>query len=281
MFCEARQGCSKRTHIGWGLLAVLATLMLADSAGLARAADEHGVRPLRVLFVGNSYTNFNLMPVLIRRIAASGPSPVALEVRSAARPGFTIRRHWQRRRALALIKSGQFTHVVLQGHSLDPVERPEEFEAYMLRFKQAVDAAGAQTVLYQTWARHPSDSLYRVHPTLRSVDVMHSSVAGAYRRLSVRMGARLAPVGAAWRRSLLTYPEIRLHRPDGSHPNWAGTFLAACVIYGAIAEQDPAQTTYWPVEVGPERAARLRNVATEALTEPEQADESFVSSVDY
>ena len=49
-----------------------------------------------------------------------------------------------------------------------------------------------------------------------------------------------AYVGAAFHEIVVSHPEIELYDPDGSHPSYVGTCLAAMVMYktvfGEIAE---------------------------------------------
>ncbi len=220
----------------------------------------------RVLFIGNSYTHYNLLPVLVSRLAAAMPDPLRLRVRAVTRPGYTLRMHWKKRKELlSRIRNGKYSHVVLQGHSLDPIDRIDEFQEYASRFDRAIDAAGAQTVLYQTWARHPGDRLYRDHPLVHSAEEMFARVDDVYARAAHRLDARLAPVGLAFKRALQQHPDLRLYRPDGSHPSRSGTFLAACVIFGSLTDSDPARSAYRPHEISRSEARKLKQVAAAAL----------------
>jgi hypothetical protein len=40
------------------------------------------------------------------------------------------------------------------------------------------------------------------------------------------------------------HPEISLWGDDGSHPNGAGTYLAACVFYAVIFRSSPSGLSY-------------------------------------
>jgi hypothetical protein len=154
---------------------------------------------------------------------------------------------------------------VLQDHSLRPVDRPEEFAEYLERFKHAIDASSAHTVLYATWPRHPSARLYREHAFLRSFGQMAEQVDSAYRGAAERLSAQLAPVGPAFERALLQHPELAVYRPDGTHPSMAGSFLAACVLYGTLTGQDPQAASYVPWELPVHEAALIKQIAAETL----------------
>jgi hypothetical protein len=81
-------------------------------------------------------------------------------------------------------------------------------------------------VLLVTWAR-------------RGRDGDQALLDAAYAGTARAAGARLAPVGPAWRRALADHPELALHREDGSHPAPAGTYLAACVLVAVLTGRCP------------------------------------------
>jgi hypothetical protein len=221
---------------------------------------------LRVLLVGNSYTRFNVMPRLLERLAQSAHGDRPFHVEVEAKGGCTLRRHWLGGKALTLIRTRHYSHVVLQDHSLRTIDRPAEFDEYVARFDHAIAATSARTVLYGTWARAPSARLYREHPLVRSFQEMADRIDSAYRSAAERLSAQLAPVGPAFERTLAEHPELELYKSDGAHPTMAGSFLAACVIYGTITGEDPLHASYVPYELGPEPAALVKQIASETLS---------------
>ncbi len=244
-------------------MALLATA--AASRVHATAVTEAPLTPQRVLLVGNSYTRFNMMPHLLARLSeeVAGARPLAVE--AEARPGRTLRMHWRDGRALALIRSGGFEQVVLQDHSMRTVDRPAEFAEYVARFTQEIQARSGRVVLYATWPRHPTARLYRQHPWLRSFDQMAEQVDAAYRGAAEHSAAALAPVGPAFERALLSYPQLSLYRNDATHPSMAGSFLAACVLYGTLSGVDPTRSSYVPYELAPADAELIKRIAAETL----------------
>lgn len=237
---------------------------LAWSAPLAATPAQH-----HVLLVGNSYTRFNVMPVLLRRVAASVPGGPRLRVDSVAKGGYTLRMHWRKREARERIRRRGYTHVVLQGHSLSPLDRREEMRRYASRFGRLIEQRRARTVLYETWARAPEDRFYREHP-VGSPDAMRRQVADTYARVAADLSAEVAPVGRAFELARLRAPELPLLRPDGSHPTIHGSYLAALVLYAAVAGGDPRAVEYRPWHVSPAQAQRMRALAHQVVR-PEAA----------
>ncbi len=96
--------------LGWCLLAQ------TDSAANSVTAVQP--KPLRVLFIGNSYTYFNNLPELLRAVAASQKDGPRIETEGSLSGGKSLQWHWENSRALEAIRRGGWDFVVLQEHSL-------------------------------------------------------------------------------------------------------------------------------------------------------------------
>jgi len=80
-------------------------------------------QPMRVLFVGNSYTHYNNMPKLFEQMADS--KGVKLEVLMDAKSSHTFQMHSKRPELYKSINSAKWDYVVLQGFSRELAqERP-------------------------------------------------------------------------------------------------------------------------------------------------------------
>jgi hypothetical protein len=179
------------------------------------------LKPLRVLFVGNSYTFFNEMPAMVAELAHSAREPRPLQYELAVEGGVTLEWHQQQPRTLERIDAGPWDDVVLQEQSLRPVDEAERFYTYGQRLIDRVTVQGARPVLYLTWARQGQPA-------------MQTALNRAYTELARRTGAVVAPVGVAWQRALEADPELPLYTEDGSHPTALGSYLAACVFYTVL-----------------------------------------------
>src|SRR5262245_45500315 len=74
-------------------------------------------RPLKALFVGNSFTARNDLPGLVAQLAAARGR--RLEHRLISAGGASLRTHWNAGVALEVIQGGQYDHVILQEQSTD------------------------------------------------------------------------------------------------------------------------------------------------------------------
>ena len=77
--------------------------------------------------------------------------------------------------------------------------------------------------------------------------------------MAQQLGVGLSPVGIAWEIVRRERPEIDLYVKDGSHPSYAGSYLAAAVGYLTLFKEPFKADT--PVLLDPEVAKYLRSVA--------------------
>ena len=179
---------------------------------------------MNVLFIGNSFTQRNNLPGLIAKMAESRGKELRHTLISAG--GASLRQHWNAGKAPRAIESGGYDRVVLQEQSTLPIKNAARFAENVRLFDPAIKAAGAETVLYLTWARaHAPES--------------QQALTDAYTSIGAELGATVVPAGEAWRRFLAKYREPVLHDKDQSHPALAGSYLAACTFYAVLFEDNP------------------------------------------
>lgn len=201
-------------------LAILAAL-LGGMTFHASAAE-----PLRVLFVGNSYTFYNRLPDIVKQMSIDAGQTRPLEVADVTFGGASLEQHWQLGDVQAALAEKDWDYVVIQDHSMMPVKDPEKTRQYVKLIADAARADGAQPILYLTWARQNNPAMQA------QLDTVYTSLAEETRSL-------LAPVGQAWQRALAETPKPVLFTPDGSHPSYTGSYLAASVFYSLIYGTQP------------------------------------------
>jgi hypothetical protein len=158
-----------------------------------------------------------------------------IEVASSTIGGATLRKLWDDGHARAEIHAHPWTHVVLQGQSVEPCTHRTEYVEYARRFEAEARAVGATVVLYGTWPRRVGDAFYS-GGGVRSPSVMLGCLQAAWRD-AMGQGVEVADVGVAWMHALAQRPGIVLYQGDGSHPTEAGTFLAAEVLASTLTGQ--------------------------------------------
>jgi hypothetical protein len=179
---------------------------------------------IKILFIGNSFTQRNDLPGLIAAMAAEREVCIQHELISAG--GASLRNHWNAGRAAKAIASGGYDYVVLQEQSTLPVKNAKRMAENVRLFDEAIKQAGAKTVLYMTWARqHTPES--------------QQAITDAYGAIGEELGAVVVPVGVAWPKFLAKHDRSLLYDRDQSHPSPAGSYLAACVFLAALLKINP------------------------------------------
>jgi hypothetical protein len=235
----------------------------SDSGDADAATPDGGPTALRVLFIGNSYTYVNDLPGMLARIAATAGTGPAISTDEVVEGGATLWDHWSNGLAQARIAEGGWTHVVLQGQSLESDYPSPAFSDMARQFGELAIEAGAYPTLFVTWARASGDTQYV--PSLGSFinpDEMQDRITVGYADVGRQLpGSILACVGEAFRTSLRDHPAIVLHQADRSHPTVAGTYLAASTFYVALTGSPVPPAGEVPPEVSAQDAALLREVA--------------------
>lgn len=187
---------------------------------------------IKLLFIGNSFTQRNDLPELIAELAAARGMRVEHELISVG--GASLRNHWNRENAAKAIASGGYSYVVLQEQSTLPVKNAKRMAENIRLFDEVIKATGSKTVLYMTWARQHSPEHQQV-------------IADAYLTIGKELGAIVVPVGLAWQKFHAKHDSPVLHDRDQCHPTLAGSYLAACVFLTVLLKANPVG-----IEAGPE-----------------------------
>lgn len=247
------------------LIAIAAALLVLQDAPRvethgSRRVITNNARPAasatrNVLIIGNSLSYFNEIPWMLEQVARSKKAQPALHVEFSGGSGLTLEQHWKMGKALRRIDEERWDFVVLQAQSTEAVRAPAVFEEFAQRFDAAIRARHAHTVILETWA--PRDARYP-----------QRAFNEEYEKVAHRLGATLAPVGTAW--SSLLASGLKLYEDD-VHPNVAGSYLAACVLY-AIAYADSPSGAIYRFDVHYDiREFYRRSLEEDSIDEPKAA----------
>lgn len=224
-----------------------------------QAADS-----LRVLFVGNSHTFVNNVPLLVESLAVSGAKVCTTDM--CAVGGFTLDDHTRTQATLDKIAQGGWDHVVLQEQSQIPTISYWRFNL-MYPAARTLDSliqlAHGSTVFFMTWGwRNGGTMEFRGHtsPPFRDYFEMQDSVAVAYQMIAEELGAGMAPVGLAWAEARRRDSLIDLWQEDESHATLKGSYLGACAFYAVLFESSPVGLGYI-AGLDPAEALFLQEVA--------------------
>jgi hypothetical protein len=236
---DGGRGCSPAEQ-GRRFAGLLFCLVVFAGWPVAASAE-----PLRVLFIGNSQTAWNDLPNKVASLAQAGGNerPVT---RTIAIGGFSLEDHWHEGAAQSAIAEGRWDFVVLQQGPSALIESRRLLVEYTRRFAAVARAKGATPALCMVW---PSTS--------RASDF--SGVSTSYRAAARAVEGRLLPAGEVWRKVLRENPDIPLYSDDGLHQTFAGSYVAALVIYHELYDAPVAGLP--PLGLSESDARRLQDAA--------------------
>lgn len=193
-----------------------------------------------VLFIGNSYTNYNSLPSLVNDIAVSLGDEITFDSHTPG--GTTFANHAVNATVHDKINDQPWDFVVLQAQSQEPSFSDAQVDANTLPYAmQLADSIYAnnfcsEALFYMTWGRENGDPQWG---PISTFDGMNGRLRNAYMRFADSVDGAVAPVGSAWKHIRDTYPLINLYAGDGSHPSYAGSYLAACTFYASVFRKSP------------------------------------------
>lgn len=184
---------------------------------------------LKILFVGNSLTFENSLPLTVADLldtAAEGKTKA--KVWQVVNGGLTLENHWKYGVAIGVLnENGPWDYVVLQEQSVRAQEGSPKMVEYVQLFADEVRKTSAKLLLFSTWTNQSRWA----KQSQTELDVRFTSLANL-------IGAQVVPAGSCWWRSNEKDPGIQLFKDD-IHPSPTGTYLAACAFYCVLTGQSP------------------------------------------
>lgn len=236
-----------------GILALFAT-------GTVAAQSE----PLKVLFIGNSYTHMNDMPKMFEKISKDAGMDIIVE--KSAQSGASFRVHSERKEMFAAINKRQWDYVILQGYSRELTFDPEYLDTATVPFvNQITDSiyrnnACTNLLFYMTWGY---DKGYLEREVVNTHEKMANKIESGYRYLSDTYDVPVVPVGMAWKK-VRALEAMDLYVSDRAHPSKEGSFLIASTFFESIFGIQPNEN----IGIVKERHARkIRQAVNEVLIE--------------
>lgn len=202
----------------------------------------------KILLIGNSFTLCNHLDELLTNLSKSAGRNV--KVTMVARGGASLEQYASRftpegKIVHHLLADQKWDYVVLQDRHHYPIVHPDKLKKSVLTLKPYVKKSGAKLALYMTWA--PGRG-HRDYTTLRHLvsgrKDYQLKVGKVYKDAAKAANALVIPVGYAFYREQAQNSSVRLLQSDKYHPNYTGSYLAACTIYSAIFQESPNSSFY-------------------------------------
>lgn len=224
----------------------------------------------KILFIGNSFTGANDLQAIVRDFFLFDKIPVV--TKAYAPGGITVGdvamgtdAHMYNPVVFDLIKSNDWDFLVLQDNqgrfALDSAVFPSVTKSKVIEGHIKIRDSFhhyhscGKMIWFSGWGFQDEDTSM-INQITTNYEVLNDSAKDV-----------IAPIGYAWKKSIIDRPDINLWSPDGAHPDMTGSFLTAATIYGAIAQKDVTLNMFM-YAIPPDRATFLKLMAQQTLTNP-------------
>ena len=178
---------------------------------------------IKVLFVGNSLTYTNNLPLMVENEAKAKGVKVKSEM--LAYPNYAIIDHWNEGEVQKYIKSEKYDYVVIQQGPSSQEEGRKMLIEDGARLQKLCRQSNSKLVYFMVW---PSRSYYHTF----------NDVIKNHRDAAVENEALLCPVGEAWKAYFEKSEDFSLYGMDGFHPSRKGSRLAAELILETLLNHE-------------------------------------------
>ena len=244
----------------------------ADSAELDKS------KTYKILFVGNSYTYCNDMPTRYfgEIMEAAGYN---VKILSLTKGGWTLSGSANSQDELGKQVDMALTHqkfdfVILQEQSMTPAVNTGAFYNGVRRLDKKIRESGAIPVLYATWGRRQGSG--DLTASGLTAETMTWKLAAAYEHMGQTHDIPVAHVGLAFWDIVQNERRVNLFDTDLSHPNAAGSYLAALTLFARITGIDPTTVEY-EGGVGSNIEPILKEAARKAVFETPEIPEEYMA----
>ena len=224
----------------FGLIFLLSSFCLTACKNQGYGISDRHI--VRILFVGNSYTFFNDMPLILEKLAnEDAKSQLRIETRTLAKGGATLAYMLSLPEVQTILNEKKWDYIVFQPQSLWAATQSRilSTDRALNNWCKAARSIDAKPILFQTWARRPNHDLYasREFKSFPNYEQMHSRISYNSEALAKKYNMLLAPVGNHWNKIHQEDPNLKIYNSDGSHPSKLGSFMTAWVFYKMLVDQ--------------------------------------------
>lgn len=197
--------------------------------------------PKNVLFVGNSITYFNDMPVLFNNIANDKGKNVATQMYTVGGSGFVD--HVNSATLYNLFRTTNWETVVLQPGSGESAGVSWPVNTTIERGQRLLDSIRkyspcAKVFLYEIPYGVPSQTTYGTYQTVQT------QIKDSITKMADQLRLPLVPAGESARMHYTAQQDLLLHNAyNDIHPNLNGSYLIASSMFTAIFQEPVTGTT--------------------------------------
>ncbi len=211
-----------------------------------------------ILFIGNSYTYYNHMTGMFKRIAES--MGYSVDVDQIVHGGHRLGEYADpndnantgdydgsgKDVYAALTGNKKYDYVFIQEYDAGAMTSTSNFDVAATTLVQLIRQHGATPVLYETCGKHPDD--YWVSKLGTTNFKMTWDIARANQQVADKLNVAVSYAGRA---TYLVFQDnkvnnIDLYHTDLNHPSFAGSYLIALTHFATVFGCDPTEVKYVP-----------------------------------
>ena len=207
----------------------------------------------RILFVGNSFTEFHNMPQEIFaplcEMAGINVTVDAVTRGSYILENFANPADFYGAKVDKCLRENKYDFVVLQEQSSRPISDKESFKRGVRRLAEKVKENGAELFLYETWGYKEGHG--SLHSFGSSTHDMAKKLSESYMEAAKEVDAKIIHAGIAMLDVYVNHKdEIELYMSDYHHSSQTGSTLVAytmlCTIFGVdVRNVDYSSGSKW------------------------------------
>ena len=186
-----------------------------NTSGQKKSSSKNSKKKIAILFIGNSLTYTNNLPILVQKEAKR--KGIKIKTNMVAFPNYALMDHWNDGKIQKLISSKKYNYVIIQQGPSSQPEGRKILIKYGTRLNELSKANNAKLSYFMVW---PSLKYYH---TFDGVIKNHTDAATIN-------NAILIPVAKVWKDYFDESNNFQYYGPDGFHPSIKGSEIAAKVI---------------------------------------------------
>ncbi|HET9034474.1 MAG TPA: hypothetical protein VFN25_16415 [Dokdonella sp.] len=178
----------------------------------------------RILFIGNSLTYANDLPLMVQAIAAQSGKVLAADAITLA--GAALEDHFHQATAHAALANGGYQWVIMQQGPSTLPRSQNNLRTWAGHFDPLIRAGGARPALYMVWPDAFQGGSF-------------NDVRDAYSNAASAINGMFIPAGESWREAWRENPDLPLYSADQFHPSALGSYAAGLSIFAELYQQSP------------------------------------------
>lgn len=210
--------------------------------GNALNKKEEKMQDLKILLIGNSFTNYNCLIDLLSCILDG--EGINAKISKFAYGGQYFHNYIEGNNGTyyetfkKAMKDAKYDIVFLQEQSNNPITDTADFFYSTNILYNYFKDLGSTVIMYETWS-------YRNGYQNMNYYEMHQKLSASYEWIATDLGIQVSRAGTAFYYMYRDHKSIDLNKAsDGSHPNSIGTYLVALVHYATIYGRSPVGINY-------------------------------------